>query len=387
MPRSTSHDILRDAFYTPARIADEVMSAASIVPRLVLDPAVGDGSLLRAAGRAWPEVQAIGFDVDRGQLERTRSQHPEWSLGRLDMYSSRSRASSALWRSCESNVDVVVLNPPFSYRGGRSRRVIFDGSEHSLTPASAFIALSLSRLSDTGELLALLPAGVLAVERDSDFWSSVAARWDVETLARFSSTTFSGTRARSVLLSVRPPAGAHEAEIVDLPVPSTRCIELIRGRVPVHTVRGNAIKGNSAPFLHTKDLGALHDVVATSQEASIDLATTGPFLTLPRVGRVLPNHIKIVKLPREVVLSDCVFALRAEYSDLLRLQEMLLAELEDLQAEYAGGCAPYLTIRRLVHFLAQRGYCVHHVAASDPACSSRGRTDPTRSVGQASGLS
>lgn len=386
MPKSIDRNPLRDAYYTPAGIADEVMSAASIVPRVVLDPAVGDGSLLRAAGRAWPEAHAIGFDVDRGQLERTRSRHPEWSLGRLDMYSSRSRASSALWRSCESNIDVVVLNPPFSYRGGRSRRVVFDGSEHSLTPASAFIALSLSRLSDSGELLALLPAGVLAVERDTDFWSSVAARWDVETLARFSSTTFSGTRTRSILLSVRPQSGAHEADIVDLPISTTRCIELIRGRVPVHTLRGNAIKGNTVPFLHTKDLGALDNIVATSQKGSIDLATTGPFLTLPRVGRALPDHIKIAVSPRQVVLSDCVFALRAEYSDLLRLQEMLLAELEELQAEYVGGCAPYLTIRRLVHFLAQRGYCVHHVAASDPVRSIHGSTDSIRSGGQVSGI-
>lgn len=101
-------------------------------------------------------------------------------------------------------------------------------------------------------------------------------------------------------------------------------------------------------------------------------------MTVPRVGRVRRDHVKLIMSPHLVVLSDCVFALRATSDwDLTSLREMLLADLSALQAEYAGGCAPYLTIGRLTHFLALRGYCCHHVSTS----SSYGASVPVAHCG------
>lgn len=365
MPRLNPADRLRDAFYTPDALANEVLAAATTTPRVVMDPAVGDGSLLRAAAATWPDVRILGLDLDRGQLARTRKSHPDWTLGQVDMFSERSRAASAVWRSASTSVDLMLLNPPFSYRGGQSRRVNYEGSSYSLTPASTFIAQALTRLAPGGELLALLPSGILSLERDADFWSDVSVSRTIETVTEFSSTAFSGTRTRSVLVAVRPRAGAASAVVLDLPLRAHSCVELVRGRVPVHTLDHIEASAKSAPFLHTRDLEGLKKRVATTARASASLATPGPFLTLPRVGRVRSEHIKLVQSPRAVVLSDCVFALRAEdATGLVRLQSTLLESLADLQREYVGGCAPYLTIRRLQHFLGQRGYCCHHVSAS-----------------------
>lgn len=330
-----------------------------------MDPAVGDGSLLRAAAATWPDVRILGLDLDRGQLARTRESHPDWVLGKIDMFSERSRAASSVWRSASTSVDLMLLNPPFSYRGGRSRQVEYEGSSHSLTPASAFIAHALTRLSPGGELLALLPSGILAIERDAGFWSEVSTSRTIETVTEFSSTAFSGTRTRSVLIAVRPHAGVTPAVVVDLPLRAHSCVELVRGRVPVHSLDHIQASSKSAPFLHTRDLEKLDTRVVTTSRASASLATPGPFLTLPRVGRVRSEHIKLVQSPRAVVLSDCVFALRSgDVAGLVRLQSILLESLSELQREYVGGCAPYLTIRRLQHFLSQRGYCSHHVPAS-----------------------
>lgn len=365
MPSLNQADRMRDAFYTPDSLAKDVLTAAAITPSSVMDPAVGDGSLLRAATALWPRVRVVGLDVDSRQLARTRASHPGWSLGQVDMFSERSRAASALWRSTNAEMDLMLLNPPFSYRGGQSKQVTFDRSAYALTPASAFIAHALTRLAPDGELLALLPAGVLALERDAKFWSAVARHRTVETVAEFSSTAFSGTRTRSVLVAVRAQAAPLPAEIFDFRVRSHSCVELIRGRVPVHALGGLAASRASAPFLHTRDLTDLSNHVATTSRAPISLATKGPFVTVPRVGRARAEHIKVVRSPRAVVLSDCVFVLRSgDSADLASLHSTLLQNLAELQQEYVGGCAPYLTIRRLQRFLGQRGYCCHHVPAS-----------------------
>lgn len=380
MPRLNPSDRLRDAFYTPDALANEVLAAATNTPTSVMDPAVGDGSLLRAATATWPGVRILGLDVDRGQIARNRASHPDWTLGQVDMFSDRSRAASAVWRSTRASIDLMLLNPPFSYRGGQSKHLAYEGSEYALTPASAFIAHAITRLAPDGELLALLPAGVLALERDAKFWSALAMRWTVETVAEFSSTAFSGTRTRSVLVAVRPQVASQPAAILDLPLRAHTCLELVRGRVPVHALTQILPTGASAPFLHTRDLADLSGRVATVSRASASLATPGPFVTLPRVGRVRGEHIKLVRSPHAVVLSDCVFALRTGntqgHAD---LQATLLESLPELQREYVGGCAPYLTIRRLQYFLGQRGYCCHHVPASssvslssDTTCNSVG---------------
>lgn len=357
----------RDAYYTPDDIATEMLAMAGGEPRIVLDAAVGDGALLRAASRRWPSARYVGFDVDQQQLRRTKAKHPEWSIGRVDMFSERSRAASSAWRSMREAVDLIVLNPPFSYRGGYSIPVVFEGVRFPLTPASAFVALSLSRLSRRGQLLALMPAGVLENERDEGFWAALSSGCEVKILGSFSRNAFRGARTKSVLVSVSPRSGPSLRQVVDFAPAHRSCVEIVRGRVPVHALAGRSSDATAAPFVHTRDLAGLTDAANTRVKTSASLATVGPFLTLPRVGRVLPDHVKVLKLPREIVLSDCVFALRAASpADLEVLRTVVASHIVELQEEYVGGCAPYLTVRRLLAFLARHGYCGHHVPASSP---------------------
>jgi hypothetical protein len=365
MPNLNEEERRRDAYYTPGTVAREVVANAQAVPRVVMDPSAGDGSLLQAAATQWPGARIIGLDIDRRQLAITRARNPDWALGRVDMFSNRSRAASPNWHPMTSRVDLMLLNPPFSYRGGRSMHIQHAGENYALTPASAFVGLSISRLTPGGELLALLPAGVLSLERDAEFWTSVASSWEIETVAEFSSTAFRGTRTRSVLVAVRGRSKTQKAAVLDFHVRPHACLELVRGRVPVHQLSQLPTHDQSAPFLHTRDLDSLVGRVETNAQAPARLATKGPFVTVPRVGRALERHIKIVSSPESVVLSDCIFALRsADGTDLASVRMSLLADLGSLQAEYVGGCAPYLTIRRLVDYLSVRGFCCHHVPAS-----------------------
>lgn len=358
----------RDAYFTPDPIADELLNYANNVPATVMDPAVGEGALLRAALRRWPDALALGLDVDLAQLRRTKSENPSWRLGRVDMFSDRSRAASAIWRESLSSVDLIVVNPPFSYRGNHSKSVEYSGEPFFLTPASAFVALALSRLRPHGELLALLPGSALATERDERFWQEVRKTHSVEVVAELPATTFPRARTRALGVAIRPQQPFESAKLLPLPVETVHCIELIRGRVPVHTAMGEEAAGATAPLLHTRDLAGLEEwAVDPPLRAGARLATPGPFVVLPRVGRPSVRHLQIVDAPEDVVLSDCLFALRASDPTLLAyMLQRLRNEIQALRGAYSGGCAPYLTIRRLTQVLAGFGFCAHHASASAP---------------------
>ena len=365
-----------DVYYTPESVAKRVVDVTSIVPELILDPACGDGALLRQAMTRWPGATIVGLDIDHKQIAKNRVQQPSWRLGVVDLLSSRSRSASTHWREAASTIDLVLLNPPFSYRGGHTKEISYRNRLYRVSPALAFVALSLSRVRLGGELLALLPAGALDLEKDRELWAEIRDEWHVEVLDPLPRTTFSGTRTRAILVALRTRrAGRLVAAKQESRVEFHSCLEVVRGRVQVHRTRDWTGLSNGAPFVHTTDLAAMGSHASSETLAPEHLATPGPFLTLPRVGRVLERHVKIVEDLRGAVLSDCVFALRAsDLSALREVQVLLIRELERLQSVYVGGCAPYLTIKRLVSFLDRRGYCCHRVTASGQPWSEESAT-------------
>lgn len=358
----------RDAYYTPPLLAERVANAVEGRPETVLDPSVGDGALLRTAERLWPDAKLIGLDIDAKQLRLLHHERRTWSLGRMDMFSASSRAASRLWSSLARNVDVALLNPPFSYRGGASFPATYAGRIYRLSPASAFVAHSLTRLKPNGQLIAVLPAGALQLEKDASFWADVRSQFDVRLVDSFSSTAFRGTRAKSDLVSIGglSAQNRHDVDAVAPPVVHA-CVEVIRGRVPVHNLPA-ADGGERAPFVHTTDLAPAERLHNAVRLAPRGLATKGPLLSVPRVGRLRSEHIRI--LPQtEVVLSDCVFGLRTETRDeLATVQRILLRHIDELGDCYSGPCAPHVTVRRLVDFLGRLGFCSHTTRASaDPS--------------------
>lgn len=375
MHNTRSHD----AYYTPPFLADRVISTVTTIPKLIMDPSVGDGALLAAAAREWPGAQLVGLDIDGEQIARLRNQQSDWQVGRMNMFSPRSRSASRVWKRIERKVDLALLNPPFSYRGGASIPARFDGMEFRLSPSAAFISLSLSRLTPDGQLLAVTPAGALNLEKDADFWSRVASRFDVQEIDQFSSTAFRGTRAKSALVSVKAgrEQSRHNSTAVLRPaIPAGRtCVEIIRGRVPVHTLN-QASEGERAPFVHTTDLAPDGRSFGSTRLAPRTLATQGPLLAIPRVGRLRDCQVRV--LPHEEsVLSDCLFGIRAETTEgLAAAERAILTHISDLRDSYSGPCAPYLTVGRLNAFLAGIGFCAHHVRAGAPP---NFRCDPTLS--------
>ncbi|SHP69188.1 DNA methyltransferase family protein [Mycobacteroides abscessus] len=363
-----------DAFYTPPWLADEL---AECLPEdlegPVLDPTVGAGALLTAVcSRFSGRVDALGIDIDLATVQRLRAMEPSWVLSRADLLSAESRRASRAWRQAKSDVAAVVVNPPFSYRGNQGSLISFGGFSGRVAPAMHFLVELLGGLSPTAGFYAILPDGALEADKHEELWSEIKKHFDVERLKRFKTTSFRGARVSTSLVHLHasesekfgrgPRKRTSRQSAVAKHENRCRCVEIIRGRVPVHTVKGNEEPdGPVAPFLHTTNISRLQSSAVDFKAAS-RLADDAPLVLLSRVGKW--SSPVLVEIGR-VVLSDCLFGLRPR--DRLEL-EHLRADIEhaqkSFQALFKGTGAQYLTVAALAERLGQIGWHPHFVKAS-----------------------
>ena len=362
----TSQQKPLDAYYTPAWLAAEL--AAALPDQLVgavMDPSVGAGALLSAVeNRFGDKVALLGLDVDRKSVRALRETHPEWTISHADFLSGASRRSSRAWRTATDGVAAVVLNPPYSYRGNGGDFVTYESFAGRVAPSMRFLVEVLADLRPSVGVYAVLPDGAIDAERHDPLWAAIKNQFEMSRLQRFKTTSFHGARVATSLVRLTPGAGA-DADLIRIssafrtPVPGCRCVEVIRGRVPVHAVRGTR-PNHPSPFLHTTNVRSS----VPRMTAPKALSDEGPFLIVNRVGRWdLPVTLDVGR----AVLSDCLFALRPRSrSQIDVLRDSLVQAHEALADEFRGTGAQYITITRLVRQLEHLGWHPHVVRASSP---------------------
>lgn len=335
----------------------------------IFDPTMGEGALLLAAAEhsQGSSVELMGCDLDPRTVSSVRERQPSWKVGRADIFSRSSRKSSPIWRSatCEG-VDLVVLNPPFSYRGKQRKPVELLGSTFRATPAVAALTIVLGELEAQQGVGVVLPEGSFRGEINEDAWQAIHSHFHVETIQRLPRGSFPNAKASSVLLAVRrrkepallrvtPTESINNNRYLN----DCRCVEVIRGRLRNCRLRERPIVGS--PFVHTTNLVDGKLARLDIYEASA-LATKGPMLLLPRVGRFSADKVVIVESD-SLVLSDCVMALRIrEPARLSALRSVLLHPVVGLARRYSGTGAPYITIRDLMSILRVSGFVPRHIA-------------------------
>lgn len=354
-----------DAHYTPDWVADRV---ASEVVRLtknrqprIADYTAGDGALLRAVSRMLPRARITATDIDPATVRSLRTAHPLWSVGTCDLLSARSRSSSPLLARRGRFADVVVLNPPFSHRGGTYLRVL--NSTFRASPAMAFVANALEQLADRGSAVVLLPSGSVHSQKDELLWSRLREATTVEVVEQFDRTTFRGEHATVSLVVLRGLA----RDILHEPIQDTIVqpvseeahpiadVLLVRGTQQMHTVES---KPRGLRLVHTTHLAG-RAALPGPRIAVRAPTVAGPAVLLPRVGKPRQDKLALYLTRDAVVLSDCVIALRGRNK---AMTERILAGLEGswdhLAALYRGSCAPYITVRDLRNHLEKIGFSV-----------------------------
>ena len=331
---------------------------------VVADFAAGSGELLLAAATIWPEATMVATDIDCEAVRNLRKVSDGWRTGVCDFTNPRSRQNSPILRSLNGRTNLVLLNPPFSCRGGIRVSATVGGTTSKCSPGLAFVVNSVDYMTEGGELIAVLPQGSLTSEKDAATWALLRSIGDTEILKNNGLGTFARAAVRTAVVRFQKRHSRVEGE----PSPRLNTCRASSKEVlpPVRIVRGTTQMNHIQPGEgHTDSIALIHsthlqDFTVSSHckvRSRPNHCAVGPMVLLPRVGQ--PKRSKIAKYPDPDVfmLSDCVIALMCHDPE---STELLWKDLQSnwslLEQEYVGSGALYITNRRLSNFLTRLGY-------------------------------
>ena len=350
-----------DAFYTPRDLAAEMTTASSSSPKSVADFACGTGELLQAAASRWSEAELIGTDISRSALSSLKRSVRGVRAGRCDFLSATSRARSPLLRSAYGTLDLVLLNPPFTCRGGKTFEVKTALFNAHCGTAMAFVLQAFEYIKEEGELIVLLPAGSMHSLKDRSAWAQLHEKADVSFLNRLDHRTFTACSPTTILVRIRRlqrPTLSALQKGCDLLLPPRRIVQqhtsviVHRGSIPMHL-----LAPGPTPLAHSDNLKNYRLVEDDKTTDSGRSCLTGPFVALPRVGQPRRDKVALRTGRSRIAISDCVIALACvDAAHAARLHSTLQEHWTQLAALYSGTGAKYITLGRLVLFLHTIGY-------------------------------
>jgi hypothetical protein len=225
----------------------------------------------------------------------------------------------------------------------------------------AFLLASLPYLGDDGDLLAVLPAGLLKTEKDEEARKLLMQCFDLKVLATNGRAAFAECYARTVLVHARRRrkrrALGSTATSPKMAGHRRRGQVIVgRGSVQMHLLPEKLPK-DSLPLVHSTELN--DGKVQTGRRRAPDGRSIikGPAVLLPRVGRPDKKKICLYLSRSPIVISDCICALVCGDSEHARaVREVLVSKWSTVEKEYGGTCAPYLTVRSLVQLCRALGF-------------------------------
>jgi hypothetical protein len=348
----------RDAYYTPFPVSLRMVIHAQCTPRRILDPSVGDGSLLAAAIQRWPRATAIANDVSAAALRETRHRLEELESSQVDFLRAGSDQGKLARLRSRWAPDLILLNPPFSGRT-RHRHIVAVGEDiqAKVSQAAAFLLASAQLLAAKGVIVAVMPASFMTSSRDNTARSLISMMGSLRIVESLPRKAFAGCRAATVL--VRFERSANEAVRLRSPTTESRSPDLlalvtsfVRGNTRVHETRKYGRRGSL--FLHTRHIRAGSATPVVRQVPRGARSVRGPVVLIPRVGCNPGSKVVVAFFGRPVVISDCLYALRTRTQvDALRLKKSIDSAWGTIGAEYVGTGAPHIRAGALLDALGQ----------------------------------
>lgn len=346
-----------DNHYTPTCVANSLVQATNLLqPKRIADLAAGNGDLLFAAERKWPVAQFVATDIDSAAIRRLALLRPSWSVGRCDLRNRRSRNSCAALKNIANSADLLLLNPPFSCRGGTRFLVNTPTGPIHASTAMSFLLHATDYVADTGHIACVLPLGCLHNQKDALAWDYLRSQYVVDRLQTLPMRTFPRSTAKTILVHLAPTTTTQD-EAVPAISPHDRNehyqVTLVRGSCPIH--RG--IQEQEKPvILHYTDIYNSTVNLNGRHGFGTHRCVTGPAVVIPRVGNITIDKIAILQPPSEVMLSDCVIALKPTSDKyVVDLKDTLTRNFTHIQEHYTGTGAPFITISRLTAALHSIG--------------------------------
>ena len=329
--------------------------------------------MLLAAASVWPTATMVATDIDPRAVRKLSQISDKWRTGVCDFLNLRSRQSSPILRSLIGRTNLVLLNPPFSCRGGKRVSATIAGVTSKSSLGLAFVVNSFDYIAECGELIAVLPEGSLTSEKDAATWNLLRRMADTEVLKTNGPRTFARAAVRTAvvrfqkrhsLLKTDPSQVLNtlDASCQDLQPP----VRIVRGTTQMNQIRRGEGYADSIAFIHSTHL---QDFTVSSHykvRGCLGRCAVGPMVLLPRVGQ--PKRSKVAKYLDSTgfMLSDCVIALMCHSPE---SAELLWRDLQTnwclMEQEYVGSGARYITNRRLSDLLLRLGYFPLITASKD----------------------
>lgn len=349
---------MTDNHYTPRTLALDLVKLSKLRnPRMIVDFAVGPGSLLHAAKQAWPKAELHGLDLDLAALGEAQSNLSGIVTYHADYLTDRAMTLTAdLYRK----IDVVLLNPPFTCRGSSFEETSFGNRMVKSSKAMAFILRSCGFLRPNGEVLAIVPRSCLFSEKDAEARRSINLTYVLEDMGRYESPGFHGASVAVHLVRV-----TRRASLQRLKKNNIAAVTRIKPKQPYKLafMRGSHAVGEASTL--TKGFSLIHTTNLFGSEISISrrraVKTTkrisGTVVMMPRVARPSLEKIGVGSFVKPVVPSDCIICIKTiPAGHETQLLEKLQHYWELLKDAYSGTCASYLTLSAFQEFAEKIGF-------------------------------
>jgi tRNA1(Val) A37 N6-methylase TrmN6 len=341
-----------DSFYTPDYLAELLVNYASIaIVDSVADFCVGEGELLKAASKKWPNAELFGTDISIEIIKKLNHEHPNWTIEYCDLISEESREQCDV---LNNRFDIILLNPPFTCKGATISTVNFEDNIFKMSTAMSFLIASIPYLRENGSIYAILPQSVAYSEKDAKIWQYLSEYYGLQILEERHNKDFHKCTPNTILISLTTK-GEKKATCTqkrDKPQPNlVHPSRILRGQISMYQKENYISEEGIIPLVHTTNMknNAISGIeYHLLSETSI---VHGPALLLPRVGNYGINKIVIIDEKKKCSISDCVIAF--EFHNLKGCRELfdyISKNWDSFLEIYKGTGAKYTTLKRIRDF-------------------------------------
>jgi tRNA1(Val) A37 N6-methylase TrmN6 len=340
---------MKDSFYTPKILADKLVGYIKKKSfTTAVDFCVGDGELIRSAKSRWPEIECFGFDISQQAINQTRLNHPDWYLSQLDFLDNIAREESEILQ-VRPKYDLILLNPPFSCKGGTMHNIVFEGRNFSVSTAMKFLIIALQYVSRDGVMYAILPTSTAYSQKDKALWLLLEKKYNLSILEEPQYQYFKECAPNVILVSLNDFSQISKYKNVSRIPLEFNDLKVLRGKLSMNLIGPN--KGKYF-LVHSTNLKNNSLVNLSLKQTNIISVVTGPAILIPRVGKPNISKICIIKPQETYVISDCIIAIKtSKIKDTELLYRYIIDNWPLVEDMYKGTGAKYITIEKLNQFL------------------------------------
>lgn len=340
-----------DQHFTPPLLANLLVNSLppAFEPSCIADFAVGEGSLIYAALKRWPRgVNVVANDLCLNTLNLL--QDNDWNKFNIDFLNTEAVTNSEL-KKFEHKIDLILLNPPFSQRG--IKPILWEGVDIKIKSGLAlnFIYKSLNFLKPGGFLVAVVPNGCLTSQRDEKALTYLKENYKFKIITHNREATFEKVRVKTSIIMIENIKPTYYQKNIQLSADRLNP-RVFRGKFQMHTV-SSKILTDGYPLVHTSSLknntiNLLNCFKVTNKNSIVK----GPAILFPRVGNFNQEKICILSSGLEIVISDCIFAVKCQsLAEAECLKEAIHKYWDDFKKNYSGTGALYSSLDKMEYFI------------------------------------